>query len=193
MKNKHQPPCSSCFILQVSGSSCFILQGSGSSCFILQGSGSSCFILQVSGSSCFILQGSGSSCFILQVSGSSCFILPGSGSSCFILQVSGSSCFILHVPGSSCLFCRVLVPRVLFSMFSGSLVFSSLTTPSSQQQISVQMILLQIFPAIASNLTTVRMRIYRDLLTLFKTEFFIFTETTFLTDCIKTAQQQNKR
>ncbi len=41
MKNKHQPPCSSCFILQVTGSSCFILQGSGSgsSCFILQGSG----------------------------------------------------------------------------------------------------------------------------------------------------------
>ncbi len=83
MKNKHQPPCSSCFILQSSGSSCFILQGSGS--------GSSCFILQVTGSSCFILQGSGSgsSCFILQGSGSSCFILQGSGSSCFILQVSG--------------------------------------------------------------------------------------------------------
>ncbi len=73
MKNKHQPPCSSCFILQVSGSSCFILQVSGSSCFILQVSGSSCFILQVSGSSCFILQVSGSSCFILQVSGSVVF------------------------------------------------------------------------------------------------------------------------
>ncbi len=40
MKDKHQPPCSSCFILQVSGSSCFILQVSGSSCFILQVSGS---------------------------------------------------------------------------------------------------------------------------------------------------------
>ncbi len=75
MKNKHQPPCSSCFILQGSGSSCFILQGSGSSCFILQGSGSSCFILQ----------GSGSSSFILQVSGSSCFILQGSGSLVFSL------------------------------------------------------------------------------------------------------------
>ncbi len=81
MKNKHQPPCSSCFILQVTGSSCFILQGSGSSRFILQVTGSSCFILQVTGSSCFILQGSGS--------GSSCFILQGSGSSCFILQGSG--------------------------------------------------------------------------------------------------------
>ncbi len=43
MNNKHQPPCSSCFILQVSGSSCFILQGSGSSCFILQVSGSLMF------------------------------------------------------------------------------------------------------------------------------------------------------
>ncbi len=53
IKNKHQPPCSSCFILQ----------GSGSSCFIVQVSGSSCFIVQVSGSSCFILQGSGSLVF----------------------------------------------------------------------------------------------------------------------------------
>ncbi len=38
--NKEHQLCSSCFILQVSGSSCFILQVSGSSCFILLVSGS---------------------------------------------------------------------------------------------------------------------------------------------------------
>ncbi len=135
MKNKHQPPCSSCFILQGSGSSCFILQGSGSSCFILQGSGSSCFILAgVWFPPVYLF------CRVWFP----CFISAGFGFLLFLF--AGFFWFLMFILQG-----YWFTPASLAPLFVNKHHQFTAAT-------SVQMIFIQIF-LLASNLTTVRMRI----------------------------------